>query len=104
MNKKIKTKWLSALRSGEYKQIGSALHVADGYCCLGVLCRVMYPGEEWTVASHGTRLAFRGKFTIPPDEILEQAEMNRQQAKGLAQLNDGGASFGAIANKIESKL
>lgn len=43
MNKKIKEKWLEALRSGEYEQGRGALKRGkDGYgvkyCCLGVLC------------------------------------------------------------------
>lgn len=37
--KKIKRKWLKALRSGEYKQARSTLYNPDtaGFCCLGVL-------------------------------------------------------------------
>lgn len=37
--KKIKRKWLKALRSGEYKQARAALYVPAkaGFCCLGVL-------------------------------------------------------------------
>ena len=42
MDTAIKTKWLAALRSGEYKQArGSLEEVQDGescFCCLGVLC------------------------------------------------------------------
>jgi len=36
------TKWLEALRSGEYKQGIGKLATKDGYyCCLGVYCKVM---------------------------------------------------------------
>lgn len=43
MKTEIKTKWLEALRSGDYKQAKGALvkQAEDGsksYCCLGVLC------------------------------------------------------------------
>lgn len=43
LNKKLKHKWLKALRSGEYKQ-GKG-HLKDDFygatfCCLGVLCEV----------------------------------------------------------------
>lgn len=33
----IKTKWLEALRSGDYEQGRSQLRTGDNFCCLGVL-------------------------------------------------------------------
>lgn len=38
MNKKVKKKWVKALRSGKYKQTRETLKDKHGYCCLGVLC------------------------------------------------------------------
>jgi len=38
MNKEIKERWLSALRSGEYAQGCGALKDSNEFCCLGVLC------------------------------------------------------------------
>jgi hypothetical protein len=39
MNKRVKTKWLKALRSGKYKQGRGQLRTPDDrFCCLGVLC------------------------------------------------------------------
>jgi hypothetical protein len=49
MNPEIKSKWLAALRSGQYEQARGGLqrilyrdnetgHIDCGYCCLGVLC------------------------------------------------------------------
>lgn len=32
--------WVTALRSGKYKQAKHRLQREDGYCCLGVLCEV----------------------------------------------------------------
>lgn len=45
MNPEIKQRWLTALRSGEYKQGFSRLCLKnsdneDTYCCLGVLCEL----------------------------------------------------------------
>ena len=44
MNPEIKADWLTALRSGEYKQGKGFLKNEDGetarYCCLGVLCEL----------------------------------------------------------------
>jgi len=45
-SKKNIRKWVDALRSGEYKQTTGSLHDADGYCCLGVACKVFIPAEK----------------------------------------------------------
>lgn len=51
MNNEIKTKWVAALRGGEYKQARFALNTDGGMCCLGVLCdlyRKEHPdGPDW---------------------------------------------------------
>ena len=43
MDKKLKTKWVKALRSGKYKQGRLGLYNSEsrGYCCLGVLASVV---------------------------------------------------------------
>lgn len=38
-------KWVNALRSGKYHQTRGNLQDEDGYCCLGVACRVFATGE-----------------------------------------------------------
>lgn len=38
MNKRIKTKWIRALRSGKYEQGKGSLKDGSNFCCLGVLC------------------------------------------------------------------
>jgi len=40
MNPEIKAKWVAALRSGVYKQTRENLKDDDGFCCLGVLCKI----------------------------------------------------------------
>jgi hypothetical protein len=50
MKKRVKVKWVAALRSGDYRQIkgnlhqqsGETLDLRAGYCCLGVLCDLAY--------------------------------------------------------------
>lgn len=32
--------WVAGLRSGQYEQITGFLMTSDGYCCLGVACRI----------------------------------------------------------------
>ena len=41
MNPEIKQQWLSALRSGEYKQTQQSLRQNDSFCCMGVLCDIL---------------------------------------------------------------
>lgn len=55
MDKKVKKKWVKALRSGEYEQTQGQLHKNEdnylapkGFCCLGVLCDLEYDGY-WSV-------------------------------------------------------
>ncbi len=39
--KAVKSKWIKALTSGEYKQgRGSLMPSQDTYCCLGVACKI----------------------------------------------------------------
>lgn len=40
MKKEIADKWVTALRSGKYKQGRFTLKKGDTYCCLGVLCEI----------------------------------------------------------------
>ena len=51
MDAELKSKWVAALRSGDFKQGEGMLHnpKEDSYCCLGVLCKVM--GAEWKSVS-----------------------------------------------------
>lgn len=104
MNKELKAKWVNALRSGKYKQCQGVLRKKEGrtksYCCLGVLREIMEPGsddvhEEWSALS-STMSAVAG---------LECYGMNEgNQQRLLAEMNDGGSSFKAIADHIEANL
>ena len=40
MKKNIMKRWVSALRSGEFKQGKGALEAKGKHCCLGVLCEL----------------------------------------------------------------
>jgi hypothetical protein len=48
MDKKLKTKWLAALRGGKYEQgRGQLYRKSDGtFCCIGVLCAVARKGVK----------------------------------------------------------
>lgn len=115
MNPEIKAKWIAALTSGEYEQTRNYLHrIDDGYCCLGVLCEVMDPGQ-WR---NGICInAYGGKYvpidadpqkdftSFPPFKLLDAAGLSDAQAQMLARMNDNeDASFGEIAQYIRTHL
>jgi hypothetical protein len=129
LNKEIATKWVAALRSGEYKQSKSVLRSKDdGYCCLGVLCDLYQKetgkgtwGKEPLKDKHSRTMAFAfddGTADEPvtdfPDvEVFKWAGIEcvpfaggfrTDFASELAEKNDEGASFEDIANCIEEQL
>lgn len=120
MNKEIKTKWLKALRSGEYKQTTDTLFDGGGYCCLGVLCDLYrketnegsweYDGDSFgNVNSHifcvGNSVG-NGALGYTVMEWAELSEINPiiKDNKSVAEFNDEGKTFEDMANLIEEYL
>ena len=95
MDKKLKAKWVKALRSGKYMQERETLVGPNrAYCCLGVLSRLM---------NH--RLP-RTQLDYPPNDVLTKG-----QQMNLADMNDGSGAyeglrhdFKQIADYIEANL
>lgn len=121
MPAELKTKWLEALRSGEYKQgRGFLYHPAtDSYCCLGVLkevsdgdlkktfrsvyreggCLPTVPTSDW-YETHGIK-GF--KSVIPGYWSGEQALTSMND--GLVSVNRADSkSFSEIADWIEENV
>lgn len=116
MKKEIAQLWCKALRSGEFKQIRGQLEKGDGHCALGVLallalensiCTYDKGGKfdgRWQTLSYGI-MNWAGIAQFD-DQYLEkgagrvQFTMNGRNTS-LADLNDSGASFDAIADVIE---
>lgn len=102
MKKSIAMKWVKALRSGKYKQARLRLGDAkNGYCCLGVLCKV-------------TGKKHRAQDAEVPPPVREAAGMKTDNGRylfgepSLMAHNDGtnfdgsnGKSFAEIADIIE---
>jgi hypothetical protein len=103
MPKEMKRKWITALRSGEYKQGTGALKTDDGrYCCLGVLQMVVsgdvsrlegrqpaaMPSKAWC-AAHGIT-AYQWRCASPKNY--------------LPVVNDTGHTFTYIADLIEKHV
>lgn len=111
MPKDMLAKWLEALRSGEYKQARESLCDGKGYCCLGVLQKVVDGRVE-------TQEYFGGQFAgaLPTKDWLKKnqvvflsddgtpTETPALPALGMAasEANDNGRSFAEIADAIEA--
>lgn len=102
MNAELKSKWVAALRSGEFKQGRERLQrKQDGetlYCCLGVLCHVA--GVSLRGSGWGTELS--------PSQ-LKRVGLTDSDQTYLTNVNDGGGyrdshSFDQIADWIEANL
>jgi len=121
MNQSVKTKWVAALRSGEYKQGSRVLRSArNTFCCLGVLCDLYHkehPDAPPPVLLDAGRYAYDpGGEPVatgyPPTHISDWAELvtnsPRVEVEGssdsLVALNDNGSSFEEIADLIERCL
>lgn len=107
MNKRIKTKWLKALRSGEYQQGKDALREGDKFCCLGVLCDLHNKkyNHYWEYDQ------YLAEDVALPIEVIKWSgledcnpQVNSKFGDTLSQANDDGASFKQIANIIEKQL
>lgn len=99
MDIELKTKWVEALRSGDFKQTRSEFRRERGngdvsYCCLGVLCVVGGVEPKPTAC---------GNWDFADTALGKNLE-GKLWADQLASLNDSGAAFPEVANFIELNL
>ena len=96
MKSAVKAKWCKALKSGKYRQGEGALYENGRYCCLGVL-RTLMPKEfqqDSKVDENGTLNS----------KQLSWAGLHHSTQDNLAEMNDCGIKFKAIADYIEKRL
>lgn len=109
--KEFATKWVAALRSGEYRQGREFLKHLNNWCCIGVaasICGVVNFSCR-AALSNTARVLDNSAFgllddqlALIPKELKGDVQINRL-VWNLVNLNDGqGASFTEIANWIES--
>lgn len=110
MKPDIKAQWLTALRSGDYRQGQGYLRQGDQYCCLGVLCDLYGKavGPEWEelLEDYPNQVQYMlDNDTTLPFEVQEWAGIpGKPNPLDLAALNDNGATFEELANIIEEEL
>jgi hypothetical protein len=126
MKADIKTKWIAALRSGQYEQTTEILRSTAGYCCLGVLCDLYSreTGVPWQQNAH-VEFSMHGGHSVLPYEVEQWAGLthehggyvavNKRYDEGedtivdhslmLTELNDSWEyNFHQIADVIEEQL
>lgn len=103
MNKAMKKRWITALRSGEYKQARNMLHASDGsMCCLGVLCDIEID-DDWEF--RGCHYKIQGFMGGLPEALMIQSRLTAEDHSMLTVLNDPRhKSFDEIADFIEENL
>lgn len=108
MKKRIKVKWLKALRSGKYEQGHGVLHSLEknNYCCLGVLCKIAGIYEKKKGEGDGR---FAGEIHYLSHKLLTKFDIDDVDMRVLANMNDGidgaeGKDFATIAKYIEENL
>jgi hypothetical protein len=99
MDAELKTKWVNALRSGEYKQCRNTLHEGEAYCCLGVLAVISGLDVEGRVGLLADPDSYEPIYNLIGSKFI---------ARNLAERNDGHYyhphSFSEIADYIEKNL
>ncbi len=102
MDAELKTKWVEALRSGEYEQGIMYLRRDGKHCCLGVLCEL----ADLTISEGGMMVA--GPYDEDDYEPIYDLVGGPDVAKALWERNDGNGmrrqSFPEIADYIEANL
>jgi hypothetical protein len=109
--KEFAEKWLKALRSGDYEQGTNVLYKekTNGYCCLGVACRIEYP-LHYLKASDGyagliEKSLHQLKFDLKkiPNEL--KGDSYNILVRTLTRMNDDeNYSFDQIADWIEKNV
>lgn len=102
MNKPFIKEWVKALRSGEFKQIQGQLQTRDGFCCLGVACRIAGDAGLFNFSLSKKSGRLHGAYL--PAEMHCFVNLGRAMFDNLITLNDNkDFNFNQIADYIEEK-
>jgi hypothetical protein len=108
MHAETKERWVTALRSGQYKQGQRSLRKGDEYCCLGVFCD-LFGGGYWEKNTYSGEYAYctsdeKKSFVVPSGELRRQYQVGDEEVNTLISMNDNFESFEIIASYIETYL
>lgn len=86
MDAELKSKWVKALRSGEYKQYRGALCLDGALCCIGVGAVVAKPGfkpDNFSLTHDAAEF-----FGLADEHIDLLVAMNDEDEKSFAEIAD----------------
>lgn len=118
MYKRVKKRWVAALRSGKYMQVSHQLRRGDGFCCLGVLCDLHSKSKSSTRSKWTPYNSYKGRSVDLPAVVCKWAGIELKdkndncvpitfsdEPRYLTWLNDQQhCSFEEIAEAIEKQL
>jgi hypothetical protein len=105
VDKELKDKWTSALRSGEYSQGFGTLYERGQFCALGVLCREAGLLTDDDMAKKDKRNLYTGNYDLSPSYPDKFGILTEDESFILVDLNDNGRkSFAEIADYVEENL
>lgn len=85
MDAKIKAKWVTALRSGKYKQAHGTLCESDGaLCCIGVGAVVADKSFKPVLGATGRAAAVIGLTPEEREKLVELNDIDRKTFRGIA--------------------
>ena len=94
--------WIEALRSGKFNQSIDTLQDLNGYCCLGVACKVVIPQEDLITDNEILIGQFPKSQQAPVWLRLINDNFYEKVGKELTSLNDNyNFTFLQIAELIE---
>ena len=113
LNPQVKTAWLDALRSGDYRQGKHNLrNIDNSYCCLGVLCDIQK--VKWKIdpyQDHYRTPNYSSSFIISkdvPEDVLnvlgQKVDDDQPIQLVLAKINDQAKDFEPTIRWIEENL
>lgn len=121
MNAEIKRQWIADLRSGEFQQGQTYLHVGNQMCCLGVLCHRAAEAGVTEKTSRTGIVRYGASESLLPMEVEAWAGIRFRPGTGeghmdghayvkvdsdlvaLVELNDDlGWTFAQIADALET--
>ena len=107
MNREAGKKWVEALRSGEYEKSTLRLESPEGFCCLGILCKLAEKEDVPVTTTINGKLA--GHTLSHQHQVKEWSGISSDSGdleddRRLTHLNDEGSSFEELADIIEKEI
>lgn len=109
MKRKIAEQWITALRSGQYRQSRYRLRTADNkFCVLGVLCNLHAIAHPDIAAAQRKPTVYMGESVGLPEAVVKWAGMYTSWGKfsyaSLSELNDNGVTFAQLSDIISQEI